>query len=150
MWRHALLLVSAIGVAGCAGRSAPPAAVYGAPPSESSRPLTLGRALTETNVGRAVAVEARVAEVCRMKGCWMVLTDGSRAARVTFKDYAFFVPKDLAGKTVVVEGVLSRRVLSADESKHYDEESGGGSTATPGPRQEWSLVANSVVVPGGT
>jgi hypothetical protein len=80
----------------------------------------------------------------------MVLTEGARSIRVTFRDYAFFVPKDIAGKTVVVEGVLSRRLLSADEAKHFDEESPAGSTTTPGPREEWSLVANSVVVPAGS
>jgi hypothetical protein len=77
----------------------------------------------------------------------MVLTEGTRSIRVTFQDYAFFVPKDIAGKTVVVEGVLSRRLLSADEAEHYAEESGAAATTRPGPREEWSLVATSVVVP---
>ena len=54
----------------------------------------------------------------------MVLTEGARSIRVTFQDSAFFVPKDIAGKTVVVEGVLSRRLLSADEAKHSADESG--------------------------
>ena len=76
----------------------------------------------------------------------MVLTEGARSIRVTFQDYAFFVPKDIAGKTVVVEGVLSRRLLSADEAKHYADESGAGAMS-PGPREEWLLVATSVVVP---
>ena len=77
----------------------------------------------------------------------MVLTEGARTMRVTFVDYSFFVPKDIAGKTVVVEGVLSRKLLSAEEAKHYAEESASGAAAAPGPREEWSLVATSVVVP---
>ncbi len=78
----------------------------------------------------------------------MVLTEGARSIRVTFQDYAFFVPKDIAGKTVVVEGVLSKRSLSKDEAEHYDGESGAGAPAYPGPRDEWSLVATSVLIPG--
>ena len=78
----------------------------------------------------------------------MVLAEGARSIRVTFQDYGFFVPKDIAGKTVVVEGVLSRRRLSADEAKHYAEDS-GAPTPSPVPRDEWSLVATSVLVPAG-
>ena len=145
-----------LALAGCATRSEGPAqAVYGAAPAGVAPVRTLEETLTEANVGRTVAVRARVAEVCRMKGCWMVLTDGALTARVTFKDYGFFVPKDLAGKTVVAEGTLSRKTLTADEAEHLDRESSSsGSTspaaATPGPREEWSLVAASVVVPGGS
>jgi hypothetical protein len=147
--KTALALALAFTVIGCAARSASTAAVYGSAPSSGTAPITLERALSDSNLGRAVAVEARVAEVCRMKGCWMVLTDGARSARVTFQDYAFFVPKDLAGKTVVAYGTLSRRLLSADEAEHLDRESGSPTTSVPAPREEWSLVATSVVVPAG-
>jgi hypothetical protein len=145
--RTALALALALTVIGCAARATTPAAVYGRPPSPGTRPITLERALSDSNLGRSVAVEARVAEVCRMKGCWMVLTDGARSARVTFRDYAFFVPRDLAGKTVIAEGTLSRRLLSAEEAEHLDKESGSPSASVPAPREEWALVATSVVLP---
>jgi uncharacterized protein DUF4920 len=74
----------------------------------------------------------------------MVLTDGERSVRVTFRDYAFFVPKDLAGKTVVAEGVLSHRVISAEEAEHLAKESGATTAAPLLPREEWQLVATSV------
>ena len=144
--KSALAFALAIGLSGCTGTLPPPEAVYGRPRALTTAPLTVGQASSETNVGQTVAVRAPAAEVCQSKGCWMVLTEGARSIRVTFQDYAFLVPKDVAGKTVVVEGVLSRRLLSADETKHYAEESGAGAT-TPGPREEWSLVATSVVVP---
>jgi hypothetical protein len=146
--KAALALGLVIALSGCAATSRAPETVYGSPRALTAAPLTLDQATAEANVGRTLAVEAPAAEVCQNKGCWMVLTEGVRSIRVTFKDYAFFVPKDIAGKTVVVEGVLSRRLLSADEAKHYDEESGSGATTTPGPREEWSLVATSVVVSG--
>ena len=135
------------GLSGCAGNSQTPETIYGRPRALTSKPLTLEQASSEANVGQTLAVRAPAAEVCQNKGCWMVLTEGARAIRVTFQDYAFFVPKDIAGKTVVVEGVLSRKLLSADEAKHYAEESAAKAPTVPGPREEWSLVATSVVVP---
>ncbi len=143
----ALALACALALSRCAASSHPPEAVYGRPPALATTPLTVGRATSESNVGRTLAVRGSAAEVCQAKGCWMVLTEGDRSIRVTFRDYAFFVPKDIAGKTVVVEGVLSKRSLSRDEAEHYAAESGAGA-AHPGPREEWSLVATSVVIPG--
>lgn len=143
--KTALVLAFTLALSACA--SAPPQTVYGRPPALKSTPLNVEQATSEANVGQTVAVKAPAAEVCQHKGCWMVLTEGLRSIRVTFADYAFFVPKDIAGKTVVVEGVLSRKLLSADEAKHYAEESGAAATAPAGPREEWSLVATSVVVP---
>lgn len=139
-------LALAVMLAACTARTAPPATVYGSPPNLDSRAVTLEQALSDSNVGRTLAVRARVAEVCRMKGCWMVLTDGARSARVTFKNYGFFVPKDLAGRTVVAEGTLSRKLLTADEADHLAKES-SAPAPPPGPREEWSLVASSIVVP---
>jgi hypothetical protein len=130
----------------CAARPEPPAAVYGSPPSLTGRSLPLAHALSDANLGRPLSIKAGVAEVCRAKGCWMVLTDGQRSVRVTFRDYAFFVPKDLAGKTVVAEGVLSRRLVSPEEAAHLAEESGSAESISPTPREEWLLVATSVVL----
>jgi len=142
-----LLLALALGLSACAGTSSAPETVYGRPRALTTAPLTVAQASSEANVGQTLAVKGPAAEVCQNKGCWMVLTEGARSIRVTFRDYAFFVPKDLAGKTVVVEGVLSRKLLSAEEAKHYAEESGAAAPAPVGPREEWSLVATSVVVP---
>lgn len=144
-----LALTLVLSLASCAGSSKAPETVYGRPRALTTAPLTLAAAASEANIGHTLAVQAPAAEVCQNKGCWMVLTEGARSIRVTFQDYGFFVPKDIAGKTVVVEGVLSRKLLSADEAKHYAEESGTAAAAPAGPREEWSLVATSVVVPGG-
>jgi len=147
--KTAFALGLVIALSGCAGTSHAPETFYGSPRALTTAPLTLEQATSEANVGQTLAVRAPAAEVCQHKGCWMVLTEGARSIRVTFRDYAFFVPKDIAGKTVVVEGVLSRKLLSADEAKHYADESRAGATTTPGPREEWSLVATSVLVPAG-
>jgi hypothetical protein len=99
--------------------------------------------------GARIKVQGTVAEVCKMKGCWMVLTEGGLAVRTTFKDYGFFVPRDLPGRVVVAEGVLSQTVTPEAEARHYAEDAG----ATPeeiarivGDQKGWSLVAESVTV----
>lgn len=136
-------------LAGCASRPVTPAAAYGSPSALEAPTVTLEQALSDANLGRTLTVKARVSEVCQMKGCWMVLTDDARSARITFRDYAFFVPKDLVGKKVIAEGVLSRRVLSAEDAEHLAKESGAPAPSPPPPREEWSLVASSVVVLAG-
>ena len=70
-------------------------------------------------------VEGKVAAVCQAKGCWMTLEkpDGS-TMRVSFKDYGFFVPKDIAGKTVVIEGKAIINTTSVEELRHYAEDAG--------------------------
>ena len=70
-------------------------------------------------------VEGKVVAVCQAKGCWMTLEkpDGS-TMRVSFKDYGFFVPKDIAGKTVVIEGKAVINTTSVEELRHYAEDGG--------------------------
>src|SRR5688572_31135707 len=46
-----------------------------------------------------------VNEVCQKKGCWMIMKlNNGDDMRVTFKDYKIFVPKDLSGKEVILDG----------------------------------------------
>lgn len=73
----------------------------------------------------SMKVKAVVLEVCQSKGCWMTLAspDGT-PIRVTFKDYGFFVPKDIAGKSVIVNGIVSKSKLSEKTAKHYAEDAG--------------------------
>lgn len=62
---------------------------------------------------------------CTKKGCWMTVDIGEGAQmRVTFKDYGFFVPKDLNGEQVVLEGSLQKKVSSVEEQRHYAEDAG--------------------------
>lgn len=73
--------------------------------------------------GEVVKVEGEVESVCQMKGCWMRIkkSDGT-TMMVKFKDYDFFVPKDIAGKKVIFEGVPSVKTLSVAEQRHYAED----------------------------
>lgn len=81
-----------------------------------------GMAVADTLQTKFTAV---VKEVCQAKGCWMkVELDGGEEAMVRFKDYGFFMPKDIAGKEVVVNGYAFVEEMSVANQKHYAEDGG--------------------------
>ena len=72
-----------------------------------------------------VTVKGKVTDVCQKKGCWMKLekNDGE-TIRVTFKDYALFMPKDIVGKEVIMRGKAMTDTTSVDDLKHFAEDAG--------------------------
>lgn len=73
-----------------------------------------------------VKVEGEITATCAMKGCWMnlVLPSGEEM-RVTFKDYAFFVPKEgMEGNRAIIEGVAKRTLTDVATLRHYAEDAG--------------------------
>ena len=75
----------------------------------------------------------------------MILVDGDTYARVTFKDYGFFVPIETSMQRTVVYGVLSEHVLSGEEASHFAKDAGSRSTVElEGEVKEYSLVASAV------
>lgn len=72
-----------------------------------------------------VKLTGKIEEVCQKKGCWMTMNIGNeKTMQVKFKDYAFFVPKDASGKTVVLEGIAFTDTVAVAELKHYAEDAG--------------------------
>jgi Domain of unknown function (DUF4920) len=72
-------------------------------------------------------VTGKISAVCQKKGCWMTMVSdkpGQPEMRVTFKDYAFFMPKDLAGKKVIIDGFSLVETTSVDELRHYAQDAG--------------------------
>ena len=98
----------------------------------------------------AAKVQGQVESVCAVKGCWMkVKLDDGQTMRVTFKDYGFFVPKDIAGKTVVFEGKAFQKVTSVKDLQHYAEDAGKSKAEIAKitqPEKAISFVADGVVV----
>lgn len=75
----------------------------------------------------AVKVKGKVEAVCQAKGCWMNIVAEQPDAEemmVKFKDYGFFVPKDIAGREVVMEGYAFREVTPVDELQHLAKDAG--------------------------
>jgi len=123
---------------------------YGAPVAAEGETLAVATALdraTELN-GKTVRLSGFVTAACQAKGCWMALAAGDgREMRVTFRDYGFFVPKDLPGSTVIAEGTLEVREVSVEEQRHLAADAGRPKAeidAISAPKTETSLVADGV------
>lgn len=95
-------------------------------------------------------VEGTVEDVCKVKGCWMkVKTGDGQTMRVTFKDYGFFVPKDVVGKTVVLQGTAETTVTPVDELRHYAQDAGKPKEEIEKitePEKALTFVADGVIV----
>ena len=72
----------------------------------------------------------------------MILADKQARARITFKDYGFFVPLDSAGSAAIVEGEVQVKTLTEAERKHLAEDA--GKTVDAIPAHEIRLVATGV------
>ncbi len=100
----------------------------------------------------SMKVTGKVQEVCQKKGCWMTLVSdqpGYPEMRVTFKDYAFFMPKDLSGKRVVVDGFARVQTTSVDMLRHFAEDAKKSPqeiAAITEPKREVSFEAAGVLI----
>lgn len=125
--------------------------IYGAEPSMTSvTPISIDQALQKENLGKTIRMTAYVVKVCQKKGCWMIVQSAKNSARITFKDYAFFVPKNCIGKKVIVEGIMTETVISEADARHYAEDDGMTKAAIEkikGEQKEYSFVATSVIIP---
>jgi len=70
-------------------------------------------------------MKSKIITNCQKSGCWMDLDAGNEeVVKVTFKDYAFFIPLDSEGKTAIVEGFAKKEIIPVDMLKHYAEDDG--------------------------
>lgn len=111
----------------------------------------LGKKLKKDNKKvENVAIKGKVTDVCEKKGCWLTIqTEDDSQFFVKMKDYAFFVPTSLKGKTVVLDGTAERKVTSIDEQKHYAEDAKKPQAeidAITKPKEEIRFVANGIKV----
>ncbi len=97
-------------------------------------------------------VTGKVSAVCKAKGCWMTMISekpGQPDMRVTFKNYAFFMPKDIVGKTVVIDGFALVETISVADQRHYAEDAGQSKeeiAKITTPRREMTFEAAGVVI----
>ena len=121
--------------------------IYGERPSiDAAEAMSVSAAVADSSVhGRTVLVAGTIEDVCQKKGCWMVISDGERSMRVTFKDYGFFVPIDATGRDAIVEGIVSREEISEEVARHYAEESKSEDPEQiDGPQQVVTMIATGV------
>lgn len=129
-------------------RSARKGVTYGAGVTPGER-SSLDAAMKAKSFGRTIRVTGSVTEVCKVKGCWMMLRAGKSQVRVTFKDYGFFMPKNLVGRKVALEGVLTEETLTEKDARHYAEDAGKSKKEIAkivGDQNEYSFEATGVLV----
>jgi len=134
-----------------AARPVAPGQTYGAAISpEGAVPMSRLAATLGNKDSVQVKLVAEAKQVCQAKGCWMTLpTADGQEMRVRFKDYAFFVPKDLSGHTVVVSGWVHREKTSVADQQHYLRDAGKPETeiaAITQPKEELNFLADGVLV----
>jgi len=94
-------------------------------------------------------VTAKVNSVCKAKGCWMKLKMENEEVMVKFKDYGFFMPKDIEGKEVVVNGKAYIKEISVKEQRHYAKDAGKTEEelkAITNPKRTYMFEADGVLL----
>ncbi len=128
---------------------------FGAGVSNQDNPASFADVVNQLNTQDSVSVvmKAKVDEVCQAKGCWMNLVDNQATTDaklfVKFKDYAFFVPKDIIGREVLIEGIAYTEQTSVDELRHYAEDAKKSAeeiAAITEPVKEKKFMATGVVL----
>ena len=125
--------------------------IYGTTPAEK------GEAVNANDLQAKMAngvfegkVTGKVKEVCKAMGCWIKIekADGT-SLMVKSKDHGFFMPENLTGKTVVIEGTASVKEVSEEKRKHFAEDAGKSKEEIKkikGAEKEVQFVASGVKV----
>jgi hypothetical protein len=122
MRRLALPLALIASVALAWSASAEPVAV-GAPITVK-KPVKIAKLAKspEKFVGKTIRLEGTAKAVCQGKGCWVEVSDSKG---VTFLakslDESVLLPKDCAGRAIVVQGTVTRLDAKAHDHEHEGE-----------------------------
>lgn len=97
-----------------------------------------------------VKMTSKVNSVCQTKGCWMRLDLGNEEeVMVKFKDYGFFMPKNIAGQEVIIDGTAFVDEMTVEEQKHYAQDAGKSEeeiAAITEPKRTYTFVADGVLL----
>jgi hypothetical protein len=95
-------------------------------------------------------VKGKVVSVCLEKGCWMKIErENGEPMMVKFKDYGFFMPKNIEGKEVVLDGEATVKETSVKQLRHYAEDAGKSKEEIQKikePKRDVVFVAKGVLV----
>lgn len=145
-----ILLISSIGLFSAFSSMAQAYTSFG----ENFRPgksVVNATELTEDMKNQTVEVKGEVESVCQVKGCWMkIKLANGETMRVTFKDYGFFMPKDLAGNSVIFKGVPTVSTTSVKDLKHFAKDAGKTDeeiAQITEPKVEMTFEATGVLIP---
>ena len=104
----------------------------------------------EANNTLDTKITGKVTDVCPKKGCWLTLETADKTkVFVKMKDYGFFVPTDMIGKTIVLDGQAKLKTTSVEELQHYAEDAKKSKeeiAAITKPEQEIRFMAKGILV----
>jgi hypothetical protein len=70
-------------------------------------------------------LSGKISSSCKHSGCWMDLDMGNgEELHVTFRDEAFTIPLDAAGKSAVARGIVVRELIPVETLQNYAREDG--------------------------
>jgi hypothetical protein len=122
MKRLALIIFIFCGLHGFAQQHTPlpHGMVFGDKPNNIAPvPATKIEAFMGKKIRQTTAITGRVIRVTREKGGWFEMDAGDgRVIAAHFKNYNITLPKAIAGRGVIIEGV-AQRVLIADDMQHF-------------------------------
>ncbi len=126
------------------------AETFGGEIPSTPRPLALADVVADASdyLERDVIVSARIGKVCQKKGCFFIARDGDAIVRVTFRDYAFFIPTDAGGKRAVFRGMLKRATVSTAEAEHYARDLGNAGDPGIAAGPAYAFVAAAIRIEG--
>jgi hypothetical protein len=93
--------------------------------AETAKPVAeLATLMGASKELKDVKLTGAITACCTKSGCWMKVKNGDQDMMVSFKDYAFFIPKDCTGKNAVLQGRAYYETVSADDLQHYAQDGG--------------------------
>ncbi len=157
--RNVTLAALALTVVGCQqGQKLPGYASFGAPIS-TAKAVSLADAVAVVDAdGEAtVCVKAQIETVCKKRGCWMMLADGTNHVRVRFTASekctdGFLMPRNADGHTAYVEGTVERTSMPEELARHYAEDQGKPKAEIEkivGPQPAVVMIATGVMISDG-
>ncbi|MBO0359018.1 DUF4920 domain-containing protein [Hymenobacter sp. BT186] len=118
--------------------------------ADGAKPLSELKQVLGNQDSAQVKLVGTADAVCQAKGCWLTMkTPEGKEMRVRFKDYAFFVPKDISGKTVVINGWAHREEVPVADLQHYAKDAGKSDqeiAAITKPEEQLNFEADGVLV----
>jgi len=109
--------------------------------------------------GQVVRISGTISDMCKHKGCWMQVKDGDQVLTVRFKDEAFTLPLESAGRKVDFEGLLIAEKVAnplgtheacAEGGEHKTGETCENERGTPAARQasdlRYTMISTGLVL----
>ncbi|PSK92725.1 DUF4920 domain-containing protein [Taibaiella chishuiensis] len=99
-----------------------------------------------------IQLSGYISEVCQKEGCWLRLRTNKSIEDdmfVKMKDHAFLLPKDIAGKSAIINGTVVKKVQSVAEQQHYLEDAGASKeeiAKITQPKETYQMQATGVVL----